>query len=71
MDIIRSFSDYENPPTEEEAPGADSEPEWERCIGENQVLVRGPNWGSGMKGHWIQLLAGASLVCTLMQNWLV
>jgi len=50
VDVIRSFNDYENPPTKEEAPGLE-DPEWERQIGDNQVVVKGNGWGGG-KGYW-------------------
>lgn len=48
--VIRTFSEYENPPTPEEAPGLE-DPEWERMIGGNQTLQRGASWG-GAKGYW-------------------
>lgn len=62
VEVIRAFSDYEKPPTEEEAPGLE-DPEWERQIGAGQKLMRGPNW-QGMKGHWLALfcILGASLL---------
>ena len=50
VDIIRAFSDYEIPPTKEEAPDIE-DPEWERLIGDNLAVVRGNNWGMG-KGSW-------------------
>lgn len=45
-DIIRSFKEYDVPPTKEEL-GVENEcshPEWERMVGGPDV-VRGPGWG--------------------------
>lgn len=50
VDVIRSFADYELPPTEEEAPGF-QDPEWVRVIGESISVTKGNGWGSG-KGYW-------------------
>lgn len=49
VEVIRSFSEYEVPPTKEEAP-AEEDPDWERQVGGNQSLQKG--WGWGKKGHW-------------------
>jgi len=51
--VIRSFNEYEQPPTEEEHPRSPGEEpaDWERQIGGDQALIRGPNWG-GAKGYW-------------------
>lgn len=51
VDVLRSFAEYENPPTEEEAPDIEN-PEWVRVIGDKIALTRGPNWGWGSKGNW-------------------
>jgi hypothetical protein len=53
VEIIRHFSEYETPPTREEANDWSdeeySEADWERLIALSR-WVRG-NWGGG-KGHW-------------------
>lgn len=48
--VIRSFSEYEVPPTQEEAPEV-VDPDWERQVGGDQTLMRGANW-QGRKGSW-------------------
>ncbi len=50
VEIMRSFAEYEKPPTEEESPGT-AEAEWERQIEGGQSVVKGQGWGSG-KGYW-------------------
>ena len=49
VSVIRTFSEYEVPPTQEEAPDA-VDPEWERLVGGNQSVIRAP--GFGKKGYW-------------------
>lgn len=49
-EVLRSFKDYQVPPTKEEAPDVE-DPEWERKIGCKQTFVRGANW-TGSKGNW-------------------
>ena len=51
--VVRAFSEYENPPEEEEIPEAirGQEHEWERLIGADIAVVKGNGWGSG-KGYW-------------------
>lgn len=51
-DVVRQFSEYEREPKEDE----DIEPSecshsWERQVGGQQTLQRGPSW-QGRKGHW-------------------
>lgn len=48
--VIRTFAEYENPPTQEEAPDI-QDPEWERNIGDKITVTKGNGWGSG-KGYW-------------------
>lgn len=51
VEVLRSFDDYQVPPTKEEA-GEEVIPEdWNRLIGGSQRVVKGTNWGPG-KGHW-------------------
>lgn len=50
VEVLRIFADYENPPTEEEAPDI-KEPEWERQVSGGQSVVKSWNWGAG-KGNW-------------------
>ena len=53
VEVIRAFADYENPPEGDEIPEElrDKECKWERQIGDNTRVVRGPNW-NGAKGYW-------------------
>lgn len=46
--VLRSFDDYEVPPTEEEI--GDKVGPWKRIVGRTTV-VRGPNF-TGSKGNW-------------------
>lgn len=56
-EVLRSFSQYEKPPTDEETPQVTRETEkkcnhsWTRIIGGKQSLIRGPGW-RGAKGYW-------------------
>jgi hypothetical protein len=50
IEVLRIFSDYEKPPTKEEAPDAE-DPEWERQVGGNQSVLKSWSWGPG-KGNW-------------------
>lgn len=66
IEVIRTFSEYEVPPTEQEVLEAKLEfsepPEWVRII--NYVAVKkGHRWGGG-KGNWLWLLTlgGTSLL---------
>jgi hypothetical protein len=49
VEVIRSFDEYEQHPTEEEAPGL-TEPEWERIIDGKRLVTRPVNWEG--KGNW-------------------
>lgn len=57
IDILRSFDDYQVPPTEDEALGAGlneeevGEAEWEKRLGTGIQVIRGDSWG-GSKGNW-------------------
>lgn len=50
--VLRTFAEYESPPTEEEAPRQPGEEpaDWVRDIGSNIAVVKGYGWGG--KGHW-------------------
>lgn len=50
VEVLRSFADYEIPPTKEEDPTLTGEEEWERLLG-NFTLTKSPTWGS--KGNWL------------------
>ena len=50
VSVMRKFSEYEVPPTAEEAPDVE-DPDWVRDIGGNIAVVKGQGWGSG-KGYW-------------------
>lgn len=50
VEVLRSFKEYDVPPTKEEAPDVE-DPEWERKIGGGQKVNKGNNWGPG-KGYW-------------------
>lgn len=50
VDVIRSFAEYEVPPTKEEVPDLE-DPEWVRQIGSQINVTKGNGWGSG-KGYW-------------------
>ena len=49
VEVIRQFSEYEQGPTKEEAPGIES-PEWERIIDGKRLVTRPVNWNG--KGNW-------------------
>lgn len=59
IDVLRSFAEYETPPTKEE--GADGTEEWIRVLS-GFDLIKSDRWGPG-KGHWI-----LPFLCVL--NWL-
>lgn len=69
IEVVRTFEEWEAPPTREEAhQWTDEEYQnasWERVIGVPGV-VKGQGWGGG-KGNWIWLVAApvtwASLLC--------
>lgn len=65
--VMRTFSEYEKQPTAEEAPEIE-DPDWERQIGGDQFLFRGPNW-RGSKGNWLVLLG--SYACLQLHSWFV
>ena len=67
VEVMRSFAEYEKPPTEEEAPGM-SDAEWERQIEGGQAVVKGQGWGSG-KGNWAIILG--AYACIQFSNWLI
>lgn len=50
VEVIRHFSDYEIPPTEEESGLNPKKTKWERIIGTGIRTVRGSNWAG--KGNW-------------------
>lgn len=49
--VLRSFSEYANPPTGDELPEKECEHEWERELGASTV-IRGPSFGA--KGYWFR-----------------
>lgn len=49
IEVLRSFKEYDVPPTKEEAPDIE-DPQWERLIIGTQKHVKGP--GFGRKGYW-------------------
>lgn len=49
VEVMRSFAEYEKPPTEEEAPDM-ADADWERQIEGGQSVVKGQGWGG--KGTW-------------------
>ena len=58
VEIVRHFSEYDQPPTPEEVPKARKgskkakcEHKWKREIGSSIRAMAGRNWGPG-KGHW-------------------
>lgn len=58
VEVIRNFSDYDIPPTQEEAQMSDEEykeAKWKRLISTGIRVTRGDNW-SGSKGNWLILL---------------
>jgi predicted nucleic acid-binding Zn ribbon protein len=59
IEVIRNFSDYQEPPTLEEAP-EEKDPEWERMIGSDIKVIKGRSWG-GSKGNWLILFAALPL----------
>lgn len=55
--VIRSFAEYEVPPSDEEVRDAPVCNEgtahvFVRVIGGKQTVLKGPNWGWGKKGSW-------------------
>lgn len=50
VDVVRTFDDYQVPPTEEESGIAPQDADWERLIGDGQRIIRGPSFGK--KGYW-------------------
>jgi len=71
IEVLRSFSDFEVPPTAEELAIINlvfENPEWERIIKSSPKIIRGDSWGPG-KGHWVWLLIGAG--ACLLKNWLI
>ena len=65
VEVVRSFADYEQPPTAQEVIEAKVEltepPEWERVIGKVGVK-KGYRWGGG-KGNWVVLTTLGGLAC--------
>ena len=51
IEVVRNFSEYQVPPTEEESGINPEQANWERIIGGGIKTIRGSNWGPG-KGHW-------------------
>lgn len=55
VEVIRTFSEYENPPTLEEKEDMSAEEfldaEWERIVGTGIHVTKGNSWGPG-KGNW-------------------
>lgn len=57
VEILRPFSEYQDPPTTEEAVEQGLTPEeagvaiWRKILGTGIRVTRGPNW-TGMKGSW-------------------
>ena len=53
VDVLRKFDDYKKKPLKKECPKQEVKCThvWERLIGGNQSLIRGPNW-KGSKGNW-------------------
>ena len=55
VEINRSFADYLDEPTEEEATAAGidyKKAKWERIIGRNIKVTFGANYGGSHKGSW-------------------
>jgi hypothetical protein len=70
-EVLRSFDDYQVPPglEDDRLEDSDCDHEWERRIGSDIQVQRGPNWGGG-KGNWIALLTvGADLITRYGGNW--
>lgn len=54
VEILRSFNDYDIPPTQEEAKMSDEEfkvAKWKRLISTGIRVTKGDAWGPG-KGNW-------------------
>lgn len=49
VEVVRSFDEIDEQPTEEEFKGADKH-EWTRVLSDGITKVRGEFWGS--KGNW-------------------
>lgn len=56
IDVLRSFDEYENPPTADDLSSSPAAAEcnhhWSRKVGGNQAVVKGPGWGYRSKGSW-------------------
>jgi hypothetical protein len=50
VDVMRSFSEYDVPPSKEKGECESEDGEWEKQIG-NTFWSPGANWGPG-KGNW-------------------
>jgi hypothetical protein len=55
IEVIRTFDEYQVPPTQEESTLTEEEylaAKWEKLISSKVMVTRGPNWGDGRKGSW-------------------
>jgi hypothetical protein len=71
VEVLRSFAEYELPPTGEEIPEAirGREYKWVRQIGKSIRVVRGGNW-SGSKGNWLVLLSAVAAMVQHVSTWI-
>ncbi len=69
-EVLRSFQEYEVPPTEEEAPElVGTDPKWVRVMSGGQKVIRANGWGK--KGYWTFLIStGAAGLCIQFANYL-
>lgn len=54
IEVIRTFDEYQVPPTQEESTLTEEEykaAKWEKLISSKVMVKRGPNW-QGSKGNW-------------------
>jgi hypothetical protein len=54
VEVIRTFDEYNIPPTQEESTLTEEEynkSNWEKLISSKVMVTRGPNW-NGQKGSW-------------------
>lgn len=53
LEVLRSFSEYDVPPTEDELPEEErgKDRDWERLIKASPTVTKSRAWGPG-KGYW-------------------
>lgn len=53
VDVVRSFEDYQVPPTDDELPEEERGKvrDWLKLVGSGIKTIRGANWRGG-KGYW-------------------